>query len=74
MVTHHCAVTFKGGWWYTRCRDANLDGIYHNGTHKSRADGINWYHWRGDIYSAMKSEMKTRPTEFLEISDMSPVG
>lgn len=54
----HCAVTFKGGWWYTLCRQANLNGLYHHGSHKSHADGINWTHWKGDYYSAKRSEMK----------------
>lgn len=74
VVTHHCVVTFIGGWRYTRCRDANLNGVYHNGSHESRADCINWYHWKGDFYSAMRSEMKTRPAELLEISDLYPVS
>ena len=60
----HCAVTFKGGWWYTTCRQANLNGLYHHGTHKSHADGINWQHWKGDFYSAKRSEMKIRPADF----------
>ncbi|XP_020604899.1 ryncolin-1-like isoform X1 [Orbicella faveolata] len=60
----HCAVTFKGGWWYSTCRHSNLNGLYHHGTHKSRADGINWYHWKGDYYSAKRSEIKIRPADF----------
>ena len=64
VVPHQCAVTFKGGWWYTRCRDANLNGIYRNGSHETRADGINWFHWKGDYYSAMRTEMKIRPAEY----------
>lgn len=60
----HCAVTFKGGWWYNTCRLANLNGLYHHGTHKSYADGINWRHWKGDHYSAKRSEMKIRPADF----------
>ena len=60
----HCAVTFKGGWWYTTCRLANLNSLYHLGPHESRADGINWRSWKGDYYSAKRSEMKIRPADF----------
>ena len=60
----HCAVTFKGGWWYYSCRSANLNGLYHHGAHKSHADGVIWHHWKGDYYSAKRSEMKIRPADF----------
>ena len=60
----HCAAYHKGGWWYSNGRESNLNSLYLNGTHKSRANGINWYAWRGDYYSAIKSEMKIRPADF----------
>ena len=60
----NCAVTFQGGWWYYRCRNANLNGLYHHGIHSTHADGINWYDWKGDYYSARRSEMKVRPADF----------
>ena len=61
--SRNCAVTFKGGWWYKDCRHANLNGLYHHGPHKSHADGIIWHHWKGDYYSAKRSEMKIRPAD-----------
>ena len=56
-----CAQAFKGAWWYNRCHDSNLNGLYLRGIHTSRGDGVNWYHWRGDYYSLQKTEMKIRP-------------
>ena len=56
-----CDQDFNGAWWYNSCHDSNLNGRYLAGRHTSRADGVNWYHWRGDYYSLKKAEMKIRP-------------
>lgn len=56
-----CAINFKGGWWYSNCHEANLNGIYHRGYHDSYADGINWFAFRGYNHSMKNAEMKIRP-------------
>ncbi|XP_055950089.1 techylectin-like protein [Argiope bruennichi] len=61
---HHCALTYKGGWWYNACHDSNLNGLYHRGPHESNADGVNWKSFKGHKESLLISEMKTRPKNF----------
>ena len=57
----NCAETFKGGWWYLNCHNANLNGKwYAGGTVPSNAQGINWQHWSGDQYSLKTAIMAIR--------------
>ena len=60
----HCAVLYKGAWWYKDCYTSNLNGQYLRGNHDSFGDGVNWYDWKGLYYSLKKTEMKIRPRSF----------
>eukprot|EP00794_Sanderia_malayensis_P017932 gene17932-19721_t len=55
-----CAIAYHGAWWYGKCHASNLNGKYLNGNHKSYANGVNWYRWKGHRYSLKKTEMKIR--------------
>ena len=60
--TKHCAQTHKGGWWYRRCYDSNLNGLYYpSGPYSSSfLNGVTWGHWKGYRYSLKVTEMKVR--------------
>ncbi|XP_075435153.1 ficolin-2-like [Ascaphus truei] len=57
----NCAVLFKGGWWYYKCHEANLNGLYLLGDKSPLGEGIVWYTGKGHNYSYKFSEMKIRP-------------
>ncbi|XP_067932185.1 fibrinogen C domain-containing protein 1-A-like [Watersipora subatra] len=57
----NCASLYHGAWWYKDCHISNLNGNYHNGAHKTYADGVNWNTWKGYHESLKTTEMKFRP-------------
>ena len=60
LAPDHCAKIFKGAWWYKKCHQSNLNGLYLAGRHGSYADGVNWLHFKGYHYSLKKTEMKVK--------------
>jgi len=63
-----CAVRYKGGWWFDRCHESNLNGLYyHTGNYTSTDDdGVVWYYWKRNwFYSLRFTEMKVRPFSVL---------
>lgn len=57
----NCAESFKGGFWYNNCHNANPNGVYLEGEHETLADGVNWHSWKGYKYSMKYFDMKIRP-------------
>ncbi|XP_068105093.1 ficolin-1-like isoform X1 [Hyperolius riggenbachi] len=56
----NCASYSLGGWWYTGCHTASLNGKYMPGNVDST--GITWETAKDSYYSFKLSEMKIRPT------------
>jgi len=59
--SRHCALSYKGGWWYNGCHYSNLNGLYLTG--KNDPKGVCWYHWKKTFHSVKRSEMKIRPKD-----------
>ncbi|XP_055081221.1 LOW QUALITY PROTEIN: tenascin-like [Periophthalmus magnuspinnatus] len=57
-----CAMSYRGGWWYKNCHEANLNGLYGI---NSKHQGIIWTSWKGKEASIPFTEMKMRPTDFI---------
>ncbi|XP_052060853.1 ryncolin-2-like [Mytilus californianus] len=45
IYSSNCAERFKGGWWYNKCYDSNLNGLYIG--NKKDDNGLLWYKWKG---------------------------
>uniref|UniRef100_A0A665U4X5 Uncharacterized protein n=2 Tax=Echeneis naucrates TaxID=173247 RepID=A0A665U4X5_ECHNA len=56
-----CAMSYRGGWWYKNCHEANLNGLYGIDV---KHQGVIWTSWKGKEYSIPFTEMKMRPVSF----------
>ncbi|XP_060948504.1 tenascin-X-like [Limanda limanda] len=56
-----CAMSYRGGWWYRNCHQANLNGLYGIDV---KHQGITWISWKGKDVSIAFTEMKMRPASF----------
>ncbi|KAM7373659.1 hypothetical protein PAMP_008495 [Pampus punctatissimus] len=56
-----CAMSYRGGWWYKNCHNANLNGLYGIDV---KHQGLIWTTWKGKEFSVPFTEMKMRPAAF----------
>uniref|UniRef100_A0A8B9Q772 Angiopoietin like 4 n=1 Tax=Apteryx owenii TaxID=8824 RepID=A0A8B9Q772_APTOW len=62
----NCAKHLSGGWWFSTCGHANLNGKYFRSIPRQRHErkqGIFWKTWKGRYYPLKSTTMKIRPTE-----------
>ncbi|XP_062311871.1 angiopoietin-related protein 5-like isoform X1 [Osmerus eperlanus] len=59
IAVNKCTSFMGGGWWYSRCGSASLNGDWHPaGENRGWASGLHWLTWRGPgPYSASASRM-----------------
>ncbi|XP_048469935.1 angiopoietin-related protein 4-like [Rhincodon typus] len=61
-----CAKHLTGGWWFTTCGQANLNGKYFTSKPRQRHErkrGIFWKPWKGRNYPLKTTTMMIRPME-----------
>ncbi|XP_051893533.1 angiopoietin-related protein 4 [Pristis pectinata] len=61
-----CAKHLTGGWWFTTCGQANLNGKYFANKpqqRRERKQGIFWKPWKGRNYPLKTTTMMIRPME-----------
>lgn len=63
-----CAQHFYGGWWYRKCHDVNINGLYAPSA-LNDPKYANWSYWRHS-YEALKTTQMMNLNEytFLKIS------
>ncbi|XP_034019682.1 angiopoietin-related protein 5-like [Thalassophryne amazonica] len=59
IAVNECVFSEGGGWWFSRCGSANLNGEWHpTGNHIGWASGLHWRTWKGPApYSAKSTRM-----------------
>ncbi|KAM9705871.1 angiopoietin-related protein 5-like isoform 1-T3 [Menidia menidia] len=59
ILEKDCASSEGGGWWFSKCGSASLNGDWHpSGDHLGWASGVHWLTWKGPApYSAKASRM-----------------
>jgi hypothetical protein len=65
-----CAKRFNGAWWFYKCYQSNLNGVYYRSGGEvpgKKFDGVAWKPWKGPKYSLKRVEMKIRPKNANEV-------
>ncbi|XP_048475870.1 angiopoietin-related protein 3-like [Rhincodon typus] len=64
----NCAEQHSGGWWFSACGEANLNGKYLRSRINRRTDrkkGIFWKTWKGNYYSFKSTQLMIRPMRIM---------
>uniref|UniRef100_A0A8C7XMX0 Fibrinogen C-terminal domain-containing protein n=1 Tax=Oryzias sinensis TaxID=183150 RepID=A0A8C7XMX0_9TELE len=63
IATNSCTDSKRGGWWYSKCGSASLNGDWHpKGGNIGWSSGLHWLTWKGPApYSAKATRMMITP-------------
>lgn len=64
----NCAKHLSGGWWFSSCGPANLNGRYFRSIPRQRHErkqGIFWKTWKGRYYPLKSTSIKIRPADMV---------
>ncbi|RVE56345.1 hypothetical protein OJAV_G00220280 [Oryzias javanicus] len=63
IAINSCTDFDSGGWWYSKCGSANLNGDWHpKGDNSGWSSGLHWRTWKGPApYSARATRMMITP-------------
>jgi ficolin len=62
--SQHCAQQFHSGWWFEKCYDGNVNGLYVNESRSAAGEcGVEWTIGQY-CHSFKAAEMKIRPSNF----------
>ncbi|XP_037082462.1 techylectin-5B-like [Pollicipes pollicipes] len=64
LADGNCASLLHGGWWYSRCGNANLNGGYLDAQPDSQDSGVFWAAWTGYRHSLKSVRMMVRPASY----------
>ena len=53
---YNCAEQYKGAWWYNKCYNSNLNGLYLPG--QNNVSSANWGYFNNDHVGLKYTEMK----------------
>lgn len=62
IAVDDCSAEDGGGWWFSRCGSADLNGYWNPGTNnRFLKSGLHWLTWRGPVpYSAKATRMMVK--------------
>ena len=56
-----CSTMFTGGWWFWRCYNSNLNGMYNPPYDKDGMKGMHWLSWKPTVMKFSEMKLRSAP-------------